>query len=236
MSSHLPGKHGGSVALAIIDAMEARLTRRVLESLVLPNVQKVSGIIERKICAVGLIRLLTETPGLLTPDYLPLFIPILSTCLLIVLMVLMVFFFFQLQSFVSLRMQCRHMTQLKTAQRFAFYYFISFISSYFLAVCWNRRGARLQCSLFASCVRLQGRRWPLQRNSICQSLSRNVARSSLFSTPRSIRSTHRCKPRCSISRLPRTISPCCTTPSCCDSLNDCLTHWIHPFKCKFDRE
>ena len=41
----------------------------VLEKLYIAEVQKVSGATERKICAVGMTKMLTEAPQLLQGDY-----------------------------------------------------------------------------------------------------------------------------------------------------------------------
>ena len=38
----------------------------ILEKLYVADIQKVSGSIERKICAVGIVKLLTQTPTMLT--------------------------------------------------------------------------------------------------------------------------------------------------------------------------
>jgi len=43
----------------------------VLESLWVPNIQKVSGNIERKMCAIAMIKLLTDCPAMLTDTYFP---------------------------------------------------------------------------------------------------------------------------------------------------------------------
>ena len=44
----------------------------VIERLFVPDVQKVSGLVERKICAVGMTRILTEASHLLTDEYVKL--------------------------------------------------------------------------------------------------------------------------------------------------------------------
>ena len=40
----------------------------VLEKLYIADLQKVSGNLERKICAVGLVKILTETPFLMSSE------------------------------------------------------------------------------------------------------------------------------------------------------------------------
>ena len=40
----------------------------VIEKLFVPDLQKVSGNLERKICAVGVAKILTESPFLLTNE------------------------------------------------------------------------------------------------------------------------------------------------------------------------
>ena len=44
-----------------------RMFGMVVEKLYIPEVQKVSGHIERKICAVGITKILTECPAVLEP-------------------------------------------------------------------------------------------------------------------------------------------------------------------------
>lgn len=41
----------------------------VLEKIIIADIQKVSGIEEKKICAIGLTKLLTETPQLIEGEY-----------------------------------------------------------------------------------------------------------------------------------------------------------------------
>ena len=41
----------------------------VTEKLYVAEAQKVSGSVERKICAIGMIKILTEAPVMLAPDY-----------------------------------------------------------------------------------------------------------------------------------------------------------------------
>lgn len=41
----------------------------VLEKIVVPEVQKVSGAVEKKICAVGITKILTECPAMMDTEY-----------------------------------------------------------------------------------------------------------------------------------------------------------------------
>ena len=43
----------------------SRMFGMILEKLYVPDAQKVSGQVERKICAVGIIKLLTDCPAML---------------------------------------------------------------------------------------------------------------------------------------------------------------------------
>jgi exportin-2 (importin alpha re-exporter) len=51
----------------------------VLERLFLPDLQKVSGHSERRICAVGVTKILTETPMMLQGEYEAIWYDILSS-------------------------------------------------------------------------------------------------------------------------------------------------------------
>jgi exportin-2 (importin alpha re-exporter) len=59
-------KHGPSIVIKKIDALQPRLFAMVLESLWIPNVGKVNGVIERKMCCMAMTKLLTECPETLT--------------------------------------------------------------------------------------------------------------------------------------------------------------------------
>ncbi|KAL6077585.1 Exportin-2 [Balamuthia mandrillaris] len=63
------GKHGASFVVQQIDSVDAQLFNKVLVSLWIPNVQKVSGVIERKMCAIAMTKLLTECPEMLSEPY-----------------------------------------------------------------------------------------------------------------------------------------------------------------------
>lgn len=41
----------------------------VVEKIVIPEVQKVSGPVEKKICAVGITKILTECPAMMDTEY-----------------------------------------------------------------------------------------------------------------------------------------------------------------------
>lgn len=46
-----------------------RMFGMVLEKIVIPEVQKVSGAVEKKICAVGITKILTESPAMMDTEY-----------------------------------------------------------------------------------------------------------------------------------------------------------------------
>lgn len=46
-----------------------RMFGMVLEKIFIPEIQKVSGTIEKKICAVGITKILTECPAMMDTDY-----------------------------------------------------------------------------------------------------------------------------------------------------------------------
>jgi exportin-2 (importin alpha re-exporter) len=56
--------------IAVIDAVQPKIFAMVLDRLIVPDVQRVSGTLERKICAVGLARLLCDTPECFTGIFL----------------------------------------------------------------------------------------------------------------------------------------------------------------------
>eukprot|EP00051_Salpingoeca_urceolata_P014441 m.183859 g.183859 ORF g.183859 m.183859 type:complete len:978 (+) comp18088_c0_seq1:151-3084(+) len=59
------GLHGAPLYVQTVDSIQDQLFAMLLNRL-LENVQKVSGSLERKVCAIGMIKLLTETPAMLT--------------------------------------------------------------------------------------------------------------------------------------------------------------------------
>lgn len=46
-----------------------RMFGMVLEKIIIPEIQKVSGNIEKKICAVGITKILTECPAMMDTEY-----------------------------------------------------------------------------------------------------------------------------------------------------------------------
>ncbi|XP_022090609.1 exportin-2-like [Acanthaster planci] len=60
-------KHGADSLIHVVEEIQAKMFERVLEKLYIPEVQKVSGVMERKICAVGITKMLTECPAMLEP-------------------------------------------------------------------------------------------------------------------------------------------------------------------------
>lgn len=59
-------QYGTAELIAVIEGVQANLFSMVLNRLVIPEVQRVSGNLERKICAVGLTRLICDTPACFT--------------------------------------------------------------------------------------------------------------------------------------------------------------------------
>ncbi|ELU00355.1 hypothetical protein CAPTEDRAFT_165697 [Capitella teleta] len=62
-------KYTPSRLVQIVDGIQPKMFGMVLEKLLLPDLQKVSGQTERKICALGIVKLLTEAPEMLQSDY-----------------------------------------------------------------------------------------------------------------------------------------------------------------------
>ena len=72
------GKFGGSALVEVIDSIQPKLFQLVLEKVFITDVQKVSGPTERKICAIGITKILTETPAMLAEPYIKLWVPLLQ--------------------------------------------------------------------------------------------------------------------------------------------------------------
>jgi exportin-2 (importin alpha re-exporter) len=72
-------RYSPSELIAVIDAVQPKLFAMVIERLIVPEVQRVSGTLERKICAVGLGRLLCDSPECFTGT-LPLIMYIYIDC------------------------------------------------------------------------------------------------------------------------------------------------------------
>ena len=73
---HHYGAHG---LASIIDSIQANMFGMVIEKLFIQEVQKVSGTIERKICAVGMIKLLCDLDSLIIGQYSNYWCPLLYT-------------------------------------------------------------------------------------------------------------------------------------------------------------
>lgn len=71
-------KFGGSSFIEIIDGIQPNLFAMVCDRLIILEVQKVTGTTEKKICAVGMIKLLTETPAMITGNYAQYWPPIMT--------------------------------------------------------------------------------------------------------------------------------------------------------------
>ncbi|KAG9510537.1 Exportin-2, partial [Fragariocoptes setiger] len=69
---------GPSVLVNTIDSIQASMFGMVVEKLYIPDLQKVSGAIERRICACGLTRILTELPEMIDGPYAHLWLPLLE--------------------------------------------------------------------------------------------------------------------------------------------------------------
>jgi len=61
-------KYGPEGLFQLIDNLQPGMSSMVLEKLFIADLQKVSGNLERKICAVGVVRILTGTPFLLSSE------------------------------------------------------------------------------------------------------------------------------------------------------------------------
>lgn len=70
-------KNGAPALVKRIDGIQARMFGMVLEKLYIPEIQKVSGHMEKKICHVGITKLLTECPPMLN-DYKAFWVPLLQ--------------------------------------------------------------------------------------------------------------------------------------------------------------
>uniref|UniRef100_A0A8C7GPG5 Exportin-2 n=1 Tax=Oncorhynchus kisutch TaxID=8019 RepID=A0A8C7GPG5_ONCKI len=76
---NLYGVKYGAIALQeIFDSIQPKMFGMVLEKIVIPEVQKVSGPVEKKICAVGIIKILTECPAMIDTEYTKLWTPLLQ--------------------------------------------------------------------------------------------------------------------------------------------------------------
>ncbi|CAB4022796.1 exportin-2-like, partial [Paramuricea clavata] len=73
-------KYGAATLAEIVDSLQKKLFGMVLEKLYIAEVQKVCGTTERKICAVGIINILTQCPVMLT-EYNNYWAPLLNALL-----------------------------------------------------------------------------------------------------------------------------------------------------------
>ncbi|XP_041358734.1 exportin-2-like [Gigantopelta aegis] len=62
-------KFGGQSLVDMVDTIQPKMFGMVIEKLYLQDLQKISGHIEKKICAVGVTKVLTEVPSMLQGDY-----------------------------------------------------------------------------------------------------------------------------------------------------------------------
>jgi len=64
-------RHGAPEVFQQIEAVQKDLFVNILDSLWIPNIQKVTGIIERKMATIAMTKLLTECPAMLNAPYFP---------------------------------------------------------------------------------------------------------------------------------------------------------------------
>uniref|UniRef100_A0A672IRX6 Exportin-2 n=1 Tax=Salarias fasciatus TaxID=181472 RepID=A0A672IRX6_SALFA len=71
-------KYGAIALQEIFDSIQPKMFGMVLEKIVIPEIQKVSGAVEKKICAVGITKILTECPSMMDTEYTKLWTPLLQ--------------------------------------------------------------------------------------------------------------------------------------------------------------
>ncbi|TWW62129.1 Exportin-2 [Takifugu flavidus] len=71
-------KYGAIALQEIFDDIQPKMFGMVLEKIIIPEIQKVSGTIEKKICAVGITKVLTECPAMMDTEYTKLWAPLLQ--------------------------------------------------------------------------------------------------------------------------------------------------------------
>ncbi|CAH0391298.1 unnamed protein product [Bemisia tabaci] len=71
--------YGANSLIQMIDGIQPQMFGMVLEKVVLTDVQKVSGPVERKIAAVGITKLLCEAPAMLEQPYAQFWCPLLKS-------------------------------------------------------------------------------------------------------------------------------------------------------------
>ncbi|KAI3370106.1 hypothetical protein L3Q82_024906, partial [Scortum barcoo] len=72
-------KYGAIALQEIFDSIQPKMFGMVLEKIIIPEVQKVSGAVEKKICAVGITKILTECPAMMDTEYTKLWTPLLQS-------------------------------------------------------------------------------------------------------------------------------------------------------------
>uniref|UniRef100_A0A8C4MYC9 Exportin-2 n=1 Tax=Equus asinus TaxID=9793 RepID=A0A8C4MYC9_EQUAS len=72
-------KYGALALQEIFDGIQPKMFGMVLEKIIIPEIQKVSGYVEKKICAVGITKLLTECPPMMDTEYTKLWTPLLQS-------------------------------------------------------------------------------------------------------------------------------------------------------------
>lgn len=71
-------KYGAIALQEMVDSIQPKMFGMVVEKIIIPEIQKVSGPIEKKICAVGLTKVLTECPPMMDTEYTKLWTPLLQ--------------------------------------------------------------------------------------------------------------------------------------------------------------
>ncbi|KAG7283270.1 LOW QUALITY PROTEIN: hypothetical protein CRUP_005012 [Coryphaenoides rupestris] len=71
-------KYGAIALQEIFDSIQPKMFGMVLEKVIIPEVQKVSGPVDKKICAVGITKVLTECPAMMDTEYTKLWTPLLQ--------------------------------------------------------------------------------------------------------------------------------------------------------------
>ncbi|KAM5246124.1 exportin-2 isoform 2-T2 [Ctenodactylus gundi] len=72
-------KYGALALQEILDGIQPKMFGMVLEKIIIPEIQKVSGNVEKKICAVGMTKLLAECPPMVDTEYTKLWTPLLQS-------------------------------------------------------------------------------------------------------------------------------------------------------------
>ncbi|KAM3923511.1 exportin-2 isoform 1-T3 [Leptodactylus fuscus] len=71
-------KYGAVGLQEMVDSIQPKMFGMIVEKIIIPEIQKVSGPIEKKICAVGITKLLTECPQMMDAEYTKLWTPLLQ--------------------------------------------------------------------------------------------------------------------------------------------------------------